>query len=58
MAPVSGIVVEVNEKLSDKPGLINKSPEQDGWIAKIKVSDASELDLLLEKSDYEAFLKE
>lgn len=58
MAPVSGTIVEANEKLADKPSLINKSPEKDGWIAKIRVSDVSELEGLMEKSEYEAFLKE
>lgn len=57
MSPVSGIVVETNQKLADKPSLINKSPEQDGWILKIKVSDASELDGLMEASEYEAYVK-
>ncbi|KAL0635380.1 glycine cleavage system H-protein subunit [Maublancomyces gigas] len=57
MSPVSGIVVETNQKLADKPSLINKSPEKDGWILKIKVSDASELDGLMEASEYEAYVK-
>lgn len=58
MSPVSGTVVETNQKLADKPSLINKSPEKDGWILKMKVSDASELDGLMEASEYEAYLKE
>lgn len=57
MSPVSGEVVEANTKLADKPGLINKSPEADGWIAKIKVADASELEELLDAEEYEAFIK-
>lgn len=57
MSPVSGTVVETNQKLADKPSLINKSPEQDGWILKMKVSDASELDGLMEASQYEAYVK-
>lgn len=58
MSPVSGTVVETNQKLADKPSLINKSPEKDGWILKMKVSDASELDGLMEASEYEVYLKE
>lgn len=57
MSPVSGTIVETNQKLTDKPSLINKSPEQDGWILKIKVSDVSELDGLMEASEYDAYVK-
>lgn len=44
MTPASGKIVQVNETLGDKPGLINKSPEMDGWIAKLEVADPKELD--------------
>lgn len=43
MTPASGKVVERNETLEEKPSLINKSPEEDGWIAKLEVSDEKEL---------------
>ncbi|KAF9531991.1 glycine cleavage H-protein-domain-containing protein [Crepidotus variabilis] len=53
-APVSGTVEEINETLADQPGLLNKSPEDKGWLCKIKLSDPSELDKLLTHEDYEA----
>jgi glycine cleavage system H protein len=51
-APVSGEVVEVNEALDDSPELVNESPYGDAWIAKIKLSDPSELDKLLDAEAY------
>lgn len=51
-SPVSGEVVEVNSKLADTPDLINKSPMQDGWIVKVKISDANELNNLLDEAAY------
>lgn len=50
-SPVTGEVVEANEALSDTPGLVNKSPEGEGWIAKIKVDGAGALenDLLMDE---------
>ncbi len=51
-APVSGEVIEVNEELEDNPEIINESPYQDGWIMKLKMSDPSELDSLLDAAAY------
>ena len=51
-APISGEVVEVNEKLLDSPELINNDPYGDGWIVKIKIEDKSELDKLLKPQEY------
>ena len=42
-APVSGEVVEVNSALADEPATVNKSPYQDGWFAKIKLSNKKEV---------------
>ncbi|KJZ12505.1 glycine cleavage system protein H [Marinomonas sp. SBI22] len=53
-APISGEVVEVNEDLDDTPELINDEPFGGAWIAKIKLSDASELANLLDAAGYEA----
>jgi glycine cleavage system H protein len=53
-APVSGEIIEINEELEDSPELINESPYSAGWIAKIKLSDVSELDNLTSSEDYEA----
>lgn len=50
--PISGTVAEVNEELEDSPELVNSDPYGDGWMIKIKVSDASELDGLLSADDY------
>lgn len=51
-APVSGEIIEVNEALEDSPELVNESPFDDAWIAKIKLSDPSELDKLLDADAY------
>lgn len=53
-SPVTGEVVAVNEALEDAPETINESAFEDGWIAKIKLSDASELDDMLDAATYEA----
>jgi glycine cleavage system H protein len=58
MSPVTGTVLAANTVLDDKPKTINDSPERDGWIAKIKVSDVSELDGLLDEKAYMASLEE
>lgn len=53
-APVSGEIVEINEELEDSPELINESSYSAGWIVKIKMSDASELDNMLSNEAYQA----
>ncbi|MEL0629779.1 glycine cleavage system protein GcvH [Psychromonas aquatilis] len=53
-APVTGEVVEINEDLEDSPELVNESPYSGGWIVKIKLTDATELDGLLSSEDYHA----
>ena len=57
ISPVSGTVVEVNEALEDKPGLINKDAFEN-WIMKVQLSDKSELDNLLDAAAYKDFIKE
>lgn len=57
-APVSGEVVEVNEELEDSPETVNDSPFEEGWIAKIKLSDPSELEKLLSLDAYIAGLED
>jgi len=52
-APVSGEIVESNSNLTDKPSLINNSPENDGWLCKIKLSKPDEFYKLLDKQEYE-----
>jgi len=51
-APVSGIIEEINESLSEQPGLLNKSAENKGWLCKIKISDPTELDTLMDLEQY------
>ncbi len=57
-APVSGEVIEVNSVLADEPGKVNEAPEGDGWFMKLKLSDASELDGLMDEAAYQAFVEE
>ena len=55
-SPVSGEVVEANVTLDSAPETVNAGPESGGWFARIKVSDPSELDALMDRPAYEAFL--
>lgn len=55
-SPVSGVVVEVNEALDGEPGLINKDAYAN-WIIKVKLSDPSEVDNLLDAAGYEEVVK-
>jgi len=54
--PVSGTVVELNEELDDQPELINKDPYGQGWIIKIKVADASEVENMLKADQYKELI--
>lgn len=54
--PVGGEVVEMNEAVDADPSLVNKDPYGEGWMVKVKVSDASELDGLLSAGEYEALI--
>jgi glycine cleavage system H protein len=56
-SPISGRVIEVNSALENKPGLINKSCYDKGWIAKIEVSDADETSNLMTADEYRMFLE-
>ena len=56
-SPVSGEIVEVNEALEGTPELVNKDPYGEGWIFKIKMDDASELDDMKDNAGYEEYLK-
>ncbi|HSU22831.1 glycine cleavage system protein GcvH [Comamonadaceae bacterium OTU4NAUVB1] len=53
--PVSGEVTEVNEALRADPGLANTDPLGAGWFFKVKLSDAAQVDALLDAADYDAF---
>ncbi len=56
--PISGKVIEINEKVADVPETINKDPYGAGWMVKIVVSDVAELDDLLDDTGYEQFIGE
>lgn len=54
--PVSGEIVAFNDTLEDEPEKVNTDPYGDGWMVKVKVSDASQLDKLLSAADYKALI--
>lgn len=56
-APMSGEIIEVNDDLNEDPGLINKSPYEKGWIARIKLSDSEEQSNLMTAEEYGKFLE-
>jgi glycine cleavage system H protein len=57
IAPLSGEIVEVNTALGEKPEAINDDPYGAGWMVKVKVSDPSEQEALLDREAYEASLQ-
>jgi glycine cleavage system H protein len=57
IAPMSGEIVEVNTGLGDKPEAINEDPYGDGWMVRVRLSDPSERDALLDAEAYEQSLQ-
>ncbi len=55
-APLSGEVIEVNSKLEDDPELVNRAPTGDGWFIKIRLSDPSQLDGMMDEATYNEFV--
>ncbi|MGO9903804.1 MAG: glycine cleavage system protein GcvH [Solirubrobacteraceae bacterium] len=55
-APLSGEIVAVNESLGDAPQTINDDPYGEGWLVRVKLSDAAEADALMDAATYEASL--
>jgi glycine cleavage system H protein len=55
-SPASGTVIEGNAALADTPELVNSDPEGDGWFFKLTLSDAGELDSLMDEAAYQAFV--
>lgn len=53
-SPVSGLIVEVNELLTDQSELVNSSAEMDGWLFKIKIDNLNQLEDLMDRAAYEA----
>lgn len=57
-APISGDVLEVNDALGDTPETVNADPHGDGWMIKVAISDAAELDALMSAEEYDTFVTE
>ena len=57
-SPVTGEIVEANENVVDAPESVNSSPYDDAWLVKIKLSDPSQLDELMDSAAYEKFVEE
>ena len=55
-SPVSGTVIEGNDALADDPSLVNSDAEAEGWFFKLSLTDAAELDDLMDEAAYEAFV--
>ena len=58
VAPLSGEVLEVNQKVVDEPETVNEDPYGDGWLVRIRVGDAAEADALLDVEAYQAHVAE
>jgi glycine cleavage system H protein len=56
-APLSGEITAVNGALADKPETINEDPYGEGWLVKVKLSDPSEADSLMDSTEYQATLE-
>lgn len=56
-APVSGEVIEVNAALGETPALVNDAPMEGGWLVKLRLTDAAEIETLLDAPAYESFVK-
>ena len=56
IAPLSGEIIEVNEALSSAPEAINEDPYESGWMAKVRLSDPSEIDALMDAAAYQESL--
>jgi len=54
--PIGGTVTEVNMRLEEEPGLVNESPEKDGWICKLDEVDESDMDSLMTEDEYDQFV--
>ena len=55
-APIDGEIAAVNDKLGDEPGLVNSEPTGEGWFIKMKMTDASQLDGLMDEAAYQDFV--
>ena len=55
-APVSGEVIEINEKLTEKPELLNESPHGDAWLYRVRLSAPDEVQKLMSTADYQSYI--
>ena len=55
-APVSGKIININEKLEDTPELVNEKPYDDGWLAELEIKDKSEIDVLIDAESYKKLM--
>ena len=55
-APVSGKIVNINEKLEDAPETVNEKPYDDGWLVELEIKDKSEIDVLIDAESYKKSL--
>ncbi len=55
-APISGIVTHANDALSDNPQTVNDAPEHAGWFVKVQVSDPRQVEVMMDRAAYEAYL--
>ena len=56
--PITGEITDINQSIVDDPGAVNKDPEGTAWFFKIKIKNKSELDQLMNKTDYDKFATE
>ena len=57
-APVSGEIIEVNDRLTGEPGLVNSEPTGNGWLFKMKIANSAQLERLLDENAYKALTSE
>ena len=55
-SPITGEITEVNDRLVDHPELVNEDPLGEGWMVRVTISDATELDQLMTAEEYESFI--
>ncbi len=55
-SPISGQVLEVNQQLADHPEIVNQDPFEEGWLIRVEMSDAGEIDSLMSAEEYESYI--
>ncbi len=56
-APIGGEIIEINRSLSDAPETLNSDPTGDGWLFKISIADAGEIDALMDEAAYKTYVE-